>query len=350
MNLDDLRAELDAHARDIDTYATGRMSGIRAKIAQRRRRKAGATVAASVLAVGAIVGVPVVSQLNAEPQPAQQGPFPEKIDGDTKIASTMGDEGDTKVTLEFTPEDTDFLLKIECDALAAKGDTVRARLKAPNLRVMVGGAWVWAPCGQNITPNMTPGSGELFVGGVSSADHIRELWADSGVEAGEPTTIKLQVVRDIGGKPVRKPIDGRIGVAVYDMTGERVERGEVALPVNKTYGGESYELGDYDVGTGKSTTASLDVPELDEPALVTYGTNGSTGTGRTITLDGDRGVLRGKSGAFTEPLPDAASHTVRVEDRGGKNPQVDIDVVVAFYTQSDDSNDETEAFPETIDG
>lgn len=342
MNLDDLRAELGAHANNLDTHATGRMAGIRAKIAQRRRRKAGATVAASVLAVGAIIGVPVVNQLSAGPEPAKGGHFPEKIDGDIKIAEAMGDKGDTTVTLEFTPEDTDFLLKIDCDDLAPKNNSTKALKAAPNVQVSVNDAGVNPACGVFHEIGVTMG----LTGDVATRTQVREFWERGGVTAGEEVTLTLRVNRGLSERPREEPIDGQIGVAVYDMTGARSTSNGAAFPKTKTLGDETYELGGYDADPDGSMSATIEVPRGAEPALVTYGTRSRLGGVRKVTVDGRQGILTGKGGIFTEPLPDARAHTVRIKD----NEAGSDDVVIAYYTRVDDSEDESETFPVTIDG
>ncbi|UYM04446.1 hypothetical protein [Solicola gregarius] len=330
MNLDDLRAELDARANDLDPRSTGRMAGIRAKIAQRRRRKAGATVAASVLAVGAIVGVPVVSHLSTAPEPANGGPFPEQVDGDTRIASVIGDEGDSTVTLEFTPDDTDFLLDIDCDDVDP--GVARAR---------VNGRWTSAICGSAASG---VSSGE--VGGVISPAKVRRLWERMGVRAGEPVTITVRAA-DLALKPTQST-KGTIGVAAYAMTGERRNVLGVSLPEEKTVDGETYALADdgYTVGpTRPKGTQRQYAPESDGAMLVTYGSP-DRGALTRITIDGAQETTGGVS---SELLPSGGARTLSVrnlsDDKWAR-------LVVAAYTPVEDDEDTkppTLSIPDTTD-
>lgn len=226
MNLDDLRAELDARANDVDTQARGRMAGIRAKAVARRRRRAGATMAAAVVAVAAIVGVPVVNDVSSGPGPAERpdgsdraAVFPDTLDGDTRVASELGDQGDKKVTLTYTSDDTDLLVDFACRDLARHNRehgtsyTLHVRVTPDPRSVLVGGFYSGDYCGS------APGTGGPYqVGSAASPDEVRERWRKLGFgfRPGDRVRIELTVWNRT--KPVREPFDGRIGVALYDMT------------------------------------------------------------------------------------------------------------------------------------
>ncbi|UPK76569.1 hypothetical protein MU582_08030 [Nocardioidaceae bacterium SCSIO 66511] len=343
MNLDDLRAELDARANDVDPRSTVRMAGIRAKVAQRRRRKAGATVAASVLAVGAIIGVPVVSHLSTAPEPAKGGHFPEKIDGDSKIAEELGDKGDATVTLEFTPDDTDFLLDIDCDALAPANRSTRALRKAPTVEVTVNDGILTPPCGKQY--NVGVGMGH--VGDLATPDRVRNYWEGIGVTSGEKVTVTVRAANGLMGQGGPADISGRIGIAAYEMTGDREIQDGIAFPTSKTYDGDTYELDGHDVARAGGGTATVSIPSGADAPLVTYGSPSYPGGVRRATVDGERGVLTGKGGVFSETLPDSRAHTVEVRDNG---VEMSPKVVVAYYTKVADDEDAEVMFPSTLDG
>ena len=319
MNLDDLRAELEAHANEIDPRTPGRLAGIRAKIAQRRRRKAaGTTVAAGVLTVGAIVGVPVVSQLSTGPEPAEGGGghFPEQIDGDTKITEAVGDFGDKSLTLTFTPEDADFLLDIDCDALAPENPASGRTPSDPFLYVRVNKRLVQPTCGA-----YGDGAWKGSVGDVTPREQIGIFWNNGKAFAGRPVTIVLRVT---GERPVRD-FDGRLGVAVYDMTGKRVVSHGSAFTTEKTVAGTTYELGGYASADG-GTEATVDVPALGARALVTYGVpQVGLGVRALVQVDGRDDVLHSHGSLQTARLPDGKAHTVTVRGQGGGR------AVVAYY-------------------
>lgn len=221
MNLDDLRSELRARAGDLDPSASGRMAGIRAKAAQRRRRKATGIVAATVLVVGAGIGVPVVSNLSAGPEPAQlpdrSEPFPEQVDGNTRIAYELGDPRDDKVTLRFTPDDTDLLLDFACDGLARhnreNGTSYRLAVTVSSdpTSGVIGGSYSTDYC----VPGEGAGGGPYLLGADVDPDQARARWRQLRLGRGDPVTIKLVVANAT--KRVREAIAGRIGVAVYEM-------------------------------------------------------------------------------------------------------------------------------------
>lgn len=329
MSLDDLREQLRTDAESVTPPdAVRRVHAVRELNRTRRRRKVAAVVVATVAGVATLVAVPMLRDLAGGPEPVDKpsAPFPEKVDGDTRIASAMGEDGDNSVTLTFTPDDTDFLLDIECDDLAPADGSTRALKSAPTLRVTVNETSVMPACGKR----HDIGSGLGLVGDVATRDQVRSYWEGGGVRAGEQVTVTIHATRGLTEQSRPVPIDGRVGVAAYDMTGERVGTGGAALPEEKTVDGRTYDLGGYDVTATGPTTASVDVPTGAEPALVTYGTRSWLGGVRRVTVDGERGVFRGKGGVFTEPLPDARAHTVEISDRGaGAMP---TDVVVAYYT------------------
>lgn len=193
MNLDDLRTELNARAGEVDPAPQGRMAGIRAKAAARRRRRAGATVAAAVVAVGAIVGVPVLTEPSAGPDSAESaGPFPAEVNGDTRVSYQVGDKGETRVSLTFTPDDTDFQLSVSCRWSGAA---------ARSAHLSVNGA----PLSVRCPSDGDAVGGPIAVGADANVDVVREYWRRRDVEPGTPVRITLvaEVDRD---DPLRRAV------------------------------------------------------------------------------------------------------------------------------------------------
>lgn len=323
MNLDDLRAELNARANDADTHPRGRMDGIRAKAAQRRRRKTVAVVAGVVLIVGTVIGVPALSRLLSEPAPVDSpdGPFPEQVNGDTLIAQAMGDKGDRSVTLTFTPDDTDFLLDFDCE-----GET--ETLMRAVTRTTVNGKRINPGCGLALGGPAEP---VPAVGSGVTRDDAAGYWEARGIGPGERVTVTLTFLngRDL-------PRGRRLGIAAYEMTGRRVEESGIALSEERTVGGRTYRLADggYDVTSAGEVRASVDIPALGDPALVVYGSTRFA----DIRVTGPR--IEGKPREFTchddlcsDVLDSTKTQTLDVEKLSSKS---DARAFAAYYTLVDD--------------
>lgn len=318
MNLDDLRTELRTHADRVDGHTPGRMAGIRAKAAQRKRRRTTGVVAVVVLIVGVVIGIPALDQLRSEPDPIDNpdGPFPKIVDGDTRIAQAMGDKGDASVTLTFTPGSTDFLLDFRCDGKDYRSAAVE-----------INGLYTKTPCTAASGGMELPSEETMSLQGSASSlapKVVGASWRAAGVRPGKPVTIRFGISRRVASEQVR------LGLAVYEMTGPRVDAGRIALKETRTIHGRTYRLvqNGYDLSS-KDSPATVTVPRLPEPALAVYGWSfDGTGAADAVTIDGRDNVLPADSSIVTDVLPDATEHVLRIEHRAG--------AFVAYYTLAED--------------
>lgn len=315
---DDLRLMFRERADETDVPVPDRMGGIRAKASEQRRRTALVSVTAVVLVVAVLAAVPAVMRLGSSPDPADPATttaqFPDTVNGDSEIASVVGEAGDKTVTLTFTPDDTDFLLAFKCPGIGAGPGIDEATIN-----------------GRQVSPGCA-GDGFLdddttdrayHVGSVSSADDIREHWRDLGITAGTPVSITLSYRQ-------APAFDGRLGIGAYAMTGDRIEVADVAIPEQRTVRGKRYELADggFDVASAGASQAALDVPALDAPALVTISSVDALDAVRRVTIDGTALLRPTPVASWSVDLPDNKEHRVVVE----RDEASSASVVVAYYT------------------
>ena len=324
----DLRAMFRERADDADEPVPERISQIRTKVSQQRRRRVTGAVAAvaALIVVITLSGFAILSDTTSAPMPAERPGDTERftatLNGDTKLDSMIGDAGDRSVRLTFTPDDTDFLVDFDC-AGAAASDRWRAAI--------VNGSGIDPGCARRDPSEDAKTLGTASVGGAGTVDGVRRYWRRHDVVAGEPVTIEFRI-KGAGG--ARYPFDGRLGIGVYDMTGKRVEEQGVALPQERTVEGESYELADWtlDPVGDDNPPSEITVPSLESPALVMYGRKDAVIARVEVSVDGERGVLPKPSWVGAEVMPDADRHRVALDLTIG-GPDLGF---VAYYTRADD--------------
>ena len=323
----DLRAMFRERADDADEPVPERISQIRTKVSQQRRRRVTGAVAAvaALIVVITLSGFAILSDTTSAPMPAERPGdterFPATVNGDTKLDSMIGDKGDRSVRLTFTPDDTDFLVDFDC-----AGTSASDRFRIGN----VNGSSIDPGCKQGDAIQSVKALGPGSIGGVATVDDVRRYWRRHGVVAGEPVTIEF---RTKGASAAKYPFDGRLGIGVYDMSGERVVDHGVALPRERTVEGVTYALADHVLDpVGGGSGATIDIPAVESPPLVVYGRNTAVLGGVDVTLDGELDVLPNPEWAWAAVLPDAERHRVDVNRRDVESGTV----FVAYYTRADD--------------
>lgn len=202
MNLTDLAEVLRDRADLPDTPPDARLTGVRAKVAATRRRRAMAGAACVVLAlVGGVYAVAPRSEQSSEPALPVRS-FPEYQSGARLLAQTWGELPSTSVTVRFVPKSLDLRVFSQCDIGHNRSLLVHTTINGQSL-----------------------GSGGCG-GAVTAAS-----WSELGVVVGQPSVVTLTVngEQDPSATAVATlapPPSGSFAIAV----GEGVPASEYPLP------------------------------------------------------------------------------------------------------------------------
>ncbi len=341
MNVDELREELSARAESASSgEVSQRLTGVRARIAAHRRaRRAGIVAGTALAAAVAVLLAPSVVDRAASPRPV--GPatstvpsippeasasFPQRIDGDTLIASRLNRAGESTVRWRLSLPALDVLTSIYCNVPADFHPRA-----VQNAQLMM----FWAVNGKDFyghscSPQARPGaSGATGIGSGSKANASQ--WQRAGVRPGRPFTITMRL--ELRGKQVTVP-KARFGLALYARTGRTVTAHGVALPrvLEGTQPGR-FVLGDYLISpVSDGRQVSLQIPASDRATMVRYGW-WKLGVGGRLVAYSDGRSFSGSTGGGvqTDRFDSTDSHTLSVRARGGARRGA---LVIAYYRQT----------------
>lgn len=348
MRLDELQSELHAQADRAgdSTPAVHRLEEVQGRVHRIRRRRATTTAVGAVAGV-ALTALAVVPQLQSErsaPAPASgpdrtahaDRPNPWKwrqaIAGDTLAVGMVGERGKSTLTRTFTPGDTDLLWSGFCDI-----DPRRGVAAAFMMHYSVNGHEVGGTGCSDASDTIGAVSGYFR----DAAAGNREAWAEEGVRPGTPVTVRLWVETE-DHRRVERP-DLRLGFALYERTAPRLFQDGVMIPRLRDMNGTTYELAGYTTRrlTPRVRSASLAVPDSDQPRLVTYGIEQPAGFGPRSRVqqlvDGHVGTMNVGGGQATDLLRRDGVRTLGVREL---NDAVRGTLVVAVYEVAADPQGE----------
>ncbi|MFI7586144.1 hypothetical protein ACIB24_03605 [Spongisporangium articulatum] len=255
MNLDDLQRELHTRADGVrgpdvtgPGVTTSRLAGVRHRAQVVRRRRAAAGVAAAVMLIGAAAGVPKLPLLHeTDAPPAKQvlTEFPPTYNGDPLVQREIGAFGAGSVILRFTPTDANIAVVSTCfidQAVAAK---YNEHVDGITTTITVNGNPISAGCKQGAFT-------EVYQDGQDPAAN-RRAWGKEGVKPGRESTVVFTY-------PGQTLHSVRLAVAVYQMSGRRIDFDGYRLPGEITFGGAAFGSPQAGVTALNGTVRSVSKP------------------------------------------------------------------------------------------
>jgi hypothetical protein len=335
MNLADLSAELEARADGVQpSLGTARLAALRGRARRRRRRQVGAVAviaAGCALAFGVGPSLAGLHRDGSTPpartdHPLKPFTFDDVDAGDPLVAHVVGAAGASDVEFRFTPTDTNLALRDFCyleHPVADRFGTITIN----------GHPDTETGCGES---GATGGGTTTFFGDGPAAN--RASWAALGVRPGRESVVRIRLTTSAGAS--RSDATVRLGVGLYQMSGDRVTSGGVVIKEDAEPGDQhNYRLAGYLTAPITRTTRRIDlaVPAGRYPVYVVSGSPGvSSGVTRgytSLSLDGTGGQ-QSSSGAYGgDVLEDAHAHqlTLSVDAATGNTGSL----LLAYYVRVD---------------
>jgi hypothetical protein len=332
MNLTDLTAVLQSRAEALPAGAPmARMGAVRARVRARRRRQAAAVTLIAAGCVATAVLGPNLTTLRADHSTDPAGrhhvvkpnTFDDVLAGDPLTASAVGAQGQREVVLRFTPVNTDLML-------------------APYCHVSSDTSGLWAATTVNGHPltkggcqTSTVANGQSMTPGGESAKETVAAWAALGVVPGRESVLRIQLQTEKGAP--RTDPDVRLGLGLYDMTGDGIFSDGLMIKYDAESGGHDYRLARYVTASisEKVRQVSLPLPAGRWPGYLTYGTGGDvkekdSQSSSEVTIDTGSNFASTSGGTAAQVLGDARAHTVRVRTDGTSGV-----LLLAYYVRVD---------------
>lgn len=270
MNLAELKDTLTELADEAPTHdVRARLGGVDQKVQASRRNKrvAGGIAALGVVAAAALIGPQAFAPDGSHSGPTddkETGGLPVVVDqgvafytspaGNRLLAHEVGDSGQQAIRLNFVPPTSNISVEPYC--ASNTGEISYAVNGHPIATVS---------CDDNDAPIMPT----MSIGNGSSPANER-AWADFGVKPGEQSI----VTATFDAKEVSP--DVVLGLAVYDMAGERIVTHGQWIDKQVVVDGHTFELTQqkFEDFSGGEGHISLSLPNTGEPVYVGVGVAG----------------------------------------------------------------------------
>lgn len=348
MNLTDLTTELEERAgqasSDRPGPATGRLTGVRRRIRERRRRQVTAAVGLVAAGVAAIVLVPNVSGLRADqnrqpaitdspnptPSPTDStaepvsGPLHFPADGvlNSLIGSAVGRPGQAELVLRFTPEDLNLGVTSFCRLVGAPPPA----LAEVTSETTVNGH----PFTQSDCDDEAEAVGDHSWIQDEEATVNRSHWAGRGVVVGQESEIRIRLIRKTPASQV--PPTLRLGIGIYNVSGRLVLSNGVTLKTKIAAGDHRYYLDKHKTlrATSGRRNLKITVEAGTNIGMVLVGNpnDSSKAGGRArLFVDGVERADVAAGGTVSKPVEDTDAHTLELR----LDPGLRGTMVIAYY-------------------
>ncbi|MDQ3628571.1 MAG: hypothetical protein M3419_07160 [Actinomycetota bacterium] len=339
--IDELRNTMheQVHAQEQIPMAQRMASVRRRRTSRRRTRLVGSMVGAvAVVAATVVIAPAFVDSGDGEPPVVGEGgegsdegySFPERLDGDTLITSTVGEVGESEISWSLTLEDLDVAVHRRCRVPGRFDPSLgySQMMIASTLEVN----------GQPVGTRLCQPGREVL--GFSTVDVDRESsqsWAAAGARAGEPFTLTLRL--EDRGEPIT--IDrASLGLGIYEPTGERVGVAGIEMPQILNVEDQEFSLVDVASAPGQQgAAAALEAGGEDPYGLIVYGWVDGPGSARAILSNGRNQMEAWLSGDALQTYPlDGQPGRLRLTAEQGREQGT---LVVAYYVYDDTLEDES---------